>query len=471
MATLVLSPRSPAAAQEKPTAVAPATKPALSAEERARKLKELNQRVKQANKYASEKKLTEAIVEVEKLLSIAREVLGQEDDNVISSLDWLARLHGVKDDFKAAIQARQEILAIRQRRPNEPAWKITDARLALERCRRVAAWDGKRRVRYREALRLIERSEQLHQQAEYRAALELAIQYEREIGDLLGGEHPQYAASLDHLGTLYSKISEYPKAEPLYQQAMAIRKRTLGEEHPEYAANLNNLGWLYKEMGEYRKAEPLYLRAIEIRKRTLGENHLEYAGSLNNLAILYNSMGDYRKAEPLLTQAVAIRKRTLGVNHPSYADSLNNLAILYASICEYREAEPLYVQSIEIRKRTLGENHPVYADSLNNLGGLYHRMGECRKAEPLYRQAIEIQKRSLGERHPTYANSVYNLAKLCAAMGEYRKAEQLNQQSMEVFKRILGEQNRATPPAWSSSPICTRRWATSGGPSRSTCRA
>ena len=48
-------------------------------------------------------------------------------------------------------------------------------------------------------------------------------------------------------------------------------------------------------MGDYAKAEPLYRQALEIRKRALGENHPDYATSLNNLAGLYQAMGTTRR--------------------------------------------------------------------------------------------------------------------------------------------------------------------------------
>ena len=74
------------------------------------------------------------------------------------------------------------------------------------------------------------------------------------------------------------------------------------------------------------RAEPLFRQALEIRKKVLGENHPDYASSLNNLADLYHDQGDYPRAEPLFRQASEIAKKVLGENHPHYAHSLNNLA-------------------------------------------------------------------------------------------------------------------------------------------------
>jgi tetratricopeptide (TPR) repeat protein len=47
---------------------------------------------------------------------------------------------------------------------------------------------------------------------------------------------------------LYQDIGEYAKAEPLYQEALRIRRKVLGSEHPDTALSLNNLAVLYQSM-------------------------------------------------------------------------------------------------------------------------------------------------------------------------------------------------------------------------------
>ena len=42
-------------------------------------------------------------------------------------------------------------------------------------------------------------------------------------------------------------------------------------------SSLNNLAGLYEAMGEYDRAEPLFRQALEIRKKALGEEHPDYA--------------------------------------------------------------------------------------------------------------------------------------------------------------------------------------------------
>ncbi|MEL6780562.1 MAG: tetratricopeptide repeat protein, partial [Cyanobacteria bacterium J06597_16] len=74
---------------------------------------------------------------------------------------------------------------------------------------------------------------------------------------------------------------------------------------------------LYKSQGRYSEAEPLYREALEMRKRLLGDEHPDVASSLNNLAALYYNQGRYSDAEPLLIDALALFEQRLGPDHPS----------------------------------------------------------------------------------------------------------------------------------------------------------
>ena len=151
-------------------------------------------------------------------------------------------------------------------------------------------------------------------------------------------------------------MSRYNDAESLFRQATEIWRKSLGGDHPNYATSLNNLALVYDSMGRYSEAEPLFRQATEIRRKSLGRDHPDYAQSLNNLAGLYYSMGRYSDAEPLFRQATEIWRKSLGEDHPDYAQSLNNLAMLYRSMGRYSEAEPLYRQAAEIRRKVLGKD-------------------------------------------------------------------------------------------------------------------
>jgi tetratricopeptide (TPR) repeat protein len=61
-------------------------------------------------------------------------------------------------------------------------------------------------------------------------------------------------------------MGNYTAAEPLYKEALAIRKKVLGENHPDYATSLSNLSLLYQYQSRYAEALPLFTQAIDIKQ-------------------------------------------------------------------------------------------------------------------------------------------------------------------------------------------------------------
>ena len=143
----------------------------------------------------------------------------------------------------------------------------------------------------------------------------------------LGENHPDYAASLNNLAGLYQAMDDYAAAEPLFRQAMAIRRAALGEGHPDYAASLNNLAWLYRSMGDYAAAEPLYRQATGHPPRGAGRGPPPIRRQPEHPGGAVRSYGRLRGGRAALsarpwTSAAPRWARTT----PDYASSLDILA-------------------------------------------------------------------------------------------------------------------------------------------------
>jgi tetratricopeptide (TPR) repeat protein len=271
----------------------------------------------------------------------------------------------------------------------------------------------------------------------YQQALELRKR-------LLGDNHPSLATSLNNLAGLYKSTGHYNKAELLYQEALELRKRLLGENHPDVAASLNNLALLYDEQGRYEEAEPLYLRSLELAKSLLGENHPSFAFMLNNLALLYYHQGRFIEAEPLSQQAVELDKRFLGEDNPDVATDLHNLGLIYRAQARYSEAESLFLQSLELKQRLLPKAHPLLADTIYALGYMYREQKRYNEAEPLCVQALEFDKHLLGENHPNVAESLNNLAEIYRVTGRYSEAKPLYEEALDICQRVWGASHPRT---------------------------
>jgi len=199
-------------------------------------------------------------------------------------------------------------------------------------------------------------------------------------------------------------------------------------------------------MGKYEKAEPLYRQAMEIRKQTLGEKDYYYAISLMNLAALYDNMGDYAKAEPLYRQALEIRRQTLGEKHPDYANSLAALGGLYKEMGSYERPSPFIANRWKFASRRWGKTSDLRRWP-DQSGVFVPRDGRLREGRAPLSPSLEIRKQALGEKHADYASSLVALALLYDDMGNYAKAEPLLLQAIEIYKQTLGERTRPTRPA------------------------
>ncbi len=83
------------------------------------------------------------------------------------------------------------------------------------------------------------------------------------------------------------------------RNALAIIEQVLGPEHPNTAASLNNLASLYQDQERYEEAELLYQRALAIRERVLGSEHPYTIGTRRGLASVLRQMQRIEEAEAL----------------------------------------------------------------------------------------------------------------------------------------------------------------------------
>ncbi len=128
---------SPAWAQGEPRR--PALAPKLSEAEKDPPLRERDRLRVVVVRLAQAGKLNGAVDAAMKELEFTRTIVGELHEDVISSVQMLAKLHEARADWAAARKALQEVMTIRERQPNRRDWRIADARRALADLDRRAA--------------------------------------------------------------------------------------------------------------------------------------------------------------------------------------------------------------------------------------------------------------------------------------------------------------------------------------------
>ena len=186
--------------------------------------------------------------------------------------------------------------------------------------------------------------------------------YERALvkGDFIGVLE---AASVQaSLGSAYTALGFYPKAEALLKEALAKRERVLGADSLELVGVLNNLGVLYADQGRTTEAMHILERGIAIADRAQASPALEVP-ILSNLAAAYYKEGRYRKeryaqSEAMLRRVLGLQESRLGPDHIQVARVLEYTAATCAAQKHYREARQLEGRALAIRQAVLGPQHP-----------------------------------------------------------------------------------------------------------------
>ena len=219
----------------------------------------------------------------------------------------------------------------------------------------------------------------------YRDALSLELLSARLQAERAGGQTTSFT-----LGTLASELKvqgKFDEAEPLYREALEMRRETLGNRHPKTLASINNLGLLLLAKGDLA-AEPLCREALEVLRETLGNRHPNTLNSINSLGLLLLEKGDLAAAEPLLREVLDVKRETLGDRHPGTRNSINNLGSLLTVKGDLAAAELLYREALEVTRATLGGRHPStllfisILDLLHKMAEVDRKMGDLAVSEP-----------------------------------------------------------------------------------------
>ena len=76
--------------------------------------------------------------------------------------------------------------------------------------------------------------------------------------------------SLNDLAALYLVQGRYGEAEPLFEQALQLRREVLGGRHPDTLQSLNDLAALYDRQGRDGEAELLCKEALQLSRGGAG---------------------------------------------------------------------------------------------------------------------------------------------------------------------------------------------------------
>ena len=243
--------------------------------------------------------ITEAIGLSETAMKVRKKILGQENEETLSSIDMVGLAYSLGGRWKEAEKLQLQVMKTMKKVLGEehPNTLISMGNLALT----------------------------YSNQGRWKESEELEIWVMKIRKKVLGEEHPVTLTSMANLASTYRNQGRWKEAERLQLQVMKIMKKVLGEEHPNTLISMGNLASIISDQGRWEEAEELEVRVMKTKKRLLGEEHPDTLISLNNLAFTLKGQNRDAEAGSMMRRCCKLRMQVLGPDHQHTKDSLEAL--------------------------------------------------------------------------------------------------------------------------------------------------
>ncbi len=339
-----------------------------------------------------------------------------------------------RDDETAAV-AWSRLVAIVGHTLGKPDEGLKMAKMGEAALARAGSPPGATaRLAFHKALVLMDAGKLAEAQAEARRSL--AIWTAGPAADDI-----EAANVLNLLGKAAYGQGDYAGSLAKFEQALALRRRTLGPKHPWVIDSMQNVAVLESVQGELAEALVSLEATLKVAEETLGPEHPRISIILNNLGGISADLGRPAEAVAPLRRALAIREKSMGPDHPDTALTLSILGYTLYLTRSYDEALPLLQRSAAIREKALGADHPAVAEALGKVADVYSAQRKWDDSLAARRRTIRILKKSHGPDHPDVATAVCDLGLTLKSMERWDEAvEQLNE-AQAIWQKILGPED------------------------------
>jgi len=371
-------------------------------------------------------------------IAVATAAVGGESPPSIPALESEIAELRARGEYSLAVEAAQELLALKESDPELDSHEVADARRQLGILRDIAALPARSRRELAGADSLTYVIERCFYARRFQDGVEAADQQLEIRRRLLGDRHFDVAETLVNLAVLKVQRGELATAQTLYGEVLAIARDWLEPHHPLIADTLLRLGGVLRDQGDYEGAEPMLREAVGMLSALYGDEHQEIARGLDELGRLLKEDGRYSEAQSVIAEALRMRRGLLGGHHPDVAATLVQLGQLRQIDADYEAAERCYEEALAIRREHWGDEHLDVAESLNNLATLYLERGNTldqRKAANLTRQALRMVRNLLGDEHRLVATCMTNAGWALESQGDYAGAEALYREALVRDRR------------------------------------
>jgi eukaryotic-like serine/threonine-protein kinase len=243
------------------------------------------------------------------------------------------------------------------------------------------------------------------------------------------------AELLAALARVYVSLGRFADAQPLAEEALALRRQVFGPVHADVASSLHALGEIERRRGDLLTADRHLQQALAMRRELLGEAHPLVAQSMVSVAWTRDRLfHEVPGLEDMLRRALEIQRAQPNPPREDMAMTLEALTELLVRDRRAAEAEPVREELVRLQLDLMGDDHPGAVDARLQMGVLLRARGEVAAAAEQYRLALQLQQR-LGP-HPRLVSALVPLAGIELQTGDTAGAEAHLRHALDVARQF-----------------------------------
>lgn len=251
-------------------------------------------------------------------LEIKQELFGKRSAEAAITLDNLAMLHSRMQDHEKADEISLEALAI---------FQSQDASASRDFC-----------------ICLDNRAQILYHQGRIEEAIQCTTKGLDVLTGLVGETHPSTAVSLHNLGLFQFKVKQWAEAKSNVKRALEIRRQVLPDDHVETYKSLDLLSKIVLEEENWPEAVLVLEEMARLSAHQPGRATKQYALDVGNLGFAIDKLGDWPRAEQLCLEALEVHREVSGETSEDYQSVLNFLVSRYREGEQHQKADELLQQ-------------------------------------------------------------------------------------------------------------------------------
>jgi serine/threonine-protein kinase len=165
---------------------------------------------------------------------------------------------------------------------------------------------------------------------------------------LLGNSHLQTGVDLVNLASVYASTRDYPAAEKLYREGIAIMSAWSGPDNPDVLTAMSILAKTLMAENKDAQAEPILKHVLQAQEQSYGRVHERVAYTLNALGQISTRRENFPEAEAYFSRAATIYRLVLGDKNIRTAECISNLGNVYLKESRNELAENTLQDAVEV---------------------------------------------------------------------------------------------------------------------------